>query len=410
VYEKFLSPTGRQLHESAIRRMGTVLARSADMVSFAAGYPDPASFPWDELRDLADGLLASREAGVLQYGPTRGYAPLLETILGVLSARHIAARPEQVTITSGSQQGLDLVARVLISPGDVVLVELPAYTGAISAFKNARAELAGVAQDADGINLEDLDAVCLRERKAGRTVNLLYLVPNFQNPTGLLLGLDKRRRLVEWAERRDVLIVEDDPYGALYFDDVATAADTRAIRADDTYGRVLYLSTFSKTLAPGFRVGWMVAPAPLIERFETAKQSVDLMTGSFDQRIVHEAVKRGVVDRLAPELRRLYRMKRDVMEQALREQRGQQMQWLPPKGGFFLWATLPDGCDDETLLNRALEQRLVFVVGSAFYVDGSGHNRARFSFSAPDPDRIREGVHRLAAAMSAVEAGCPRAG
>jgi 2-aminoadipate transaminase len=390
--------------------MGTVLARSADMVSFAAGYPDPASFPWDELRDLADGLLASREAGVLQYGPTRGYAPLLETILGVLSARHIAARPEQVTITSGSQQGLDLVARVLISPGDVVLVELPAYTGAISAFKNARAELAGVAQDADGINLEDLDAVCLRERKAGRTVNLLYLVPNFQNPTGLLLGLDKRRRLVEWAERRDVLIVEDDPYGALYFDDVATAADTRAIRADDTYGRVLYLSTFSKTLAPGFRVGWMVAPAPLIERFETAKQSVDLMTGSFDQRIVHEAVKRGVVDRLAPELRRLYRMKRDVMEQALREQRGQQMQWLPPKGGFFLWATLPDGCDDETLLNRALEQRLVFVVGSAFYVDGSGHNRARFSFSAPDPDRIREGVHRLAAAMSAVEAGCPRAG
>lgn len=399
MYDTFLSPTGRQLHESAIRRMGTVLARSADMVSFAAGYPDPASFPWDELRELADGLLSSREAGVLQYGPTRGYAPLLETILEVLSARHITAAPAEVTITSGSQQGLDLVARVLVTPGDVVLVELPAYTGAISAFKNAQARLAGVAQDDDGINLEDLDAVCVRERRAGRTVNLLYLVPNFQNPTGLLLGLDKRRRLIEWAERRDVLIVEDDPYGALYFEDAATAGDTRAIRADDPT-RVIYLSTFSKTLAPGFRVGWMVAPAPLIERFETAKQSVDLMTGSFDQRIVHEAVKRGIVDRLAPRLRALYRAKRDVMEQALREQLGDRVRWPAPKGGFFLWVTLPDGCDDETLLARALEQRLVFVIGSAFYVDGSGHDRARFSFSAPAADQIREGVRRLAAALA----------
>jgi 2-aminoadipate transaminase len=399
-YDKFLSPTGRQLHESAIRRMGTVLARTADMVSFAAGYPDPATFAWPELREIASELLDGSDATTLQYGPTRGYKPLLESIVHVLNARGIEAPLEDLIITSGSQQGLDLVSRVLISPGDVVLVELPAYTGAISAFKNMQAELVGVRQDPDGINLEDLDAVCLRERKAGRRVNLLYLVPNFQNPTGMLLRLEKRRALVEWAERRDVLIVEDDPYGALYFEDVATAAETRPIRADDERGRVIYLSTFSKTLAPGFRVGWMVAPPTLIERFDTAKQAIDLTSGILDQRIVHQAVVRGVIERSAPVLRDLYRRKREVMEQALRRELGGRLTWRIPSGGFFLWAQLAAGYDDVSLLQRALEQRLVFVIGSAFYVDGSGHDRIRLSFSAPSEQRIEEGARRLAAAMN----------
>ena len=399
-FDRFLSPTGRQLHESAIRRMGTVVAREAEMVSFAAGYPDPASFPWGELCDIASELLSGADHDVLQYGPTRGYRPLLESIIPLLAARHITVTPDELLITSGSQQGLDLVARVLVTPGDVVLVELPAYTGAISAFKNAQAHLVGVAQDEEGINLGDLDDVCQRERRAGRRVNLLYLVPNFQNPTGLLLGLERRQRLVEWAERRDVLIVEDDPYGSLYFDEEAGARDTRAIRAYDRSGRVIYLSTFSKTLAPGFRVGWMVAPATLVDRFETAKQSADVMTGSLDQRVVHEAVRRGALDRLAPALRDLYRRKRDVMERALGAELGDRLRWSAPKGGFFLWATLPEGYDDLTLLSRALDERLVFVTGSAFYVDGAGHNRIRLSFSAPTEEQIQEGARRLAAAMT----------
>ena len=223
-YNKFLSPMGRQLHESAIRRMGTVVAKTRDLVSFAAGYPDPNGFPWDDLRVIAGELLTGADGSVLQYGPTRGYRPLLDAILGVLDARGIKASLDELMITSGSQQGLDLVARVLVSPGDVVLVELPAYTGAIAAFKNMQATLVGVNQDADGIDLEHLEVVLQRERAAGRTVKLLYLVPNFQNPTGLLLPLAKRQRLIEWAEKRDMLIVEDDPYGVLYFDDVATAA------------------------------------------------------------------------------------------------------------------------------------------------------------------------------------------
>lgn len=398
-YNTFLSPTGRQLHESAIRRMGTVIARTSDVVSFAAGYPDATMFPWNDLRAIANELLTGADSTTLQYGPTRGYKPLLEAIIDVLVPRGIAATLEELIVTTGSQQGLDLVARVLISPGEVVLVELPAYTGAISAFKNMQAELVGVKQDADGINLEDLDAVCARERKAGKRVNLLYLVPNFQNPTGLLLGLEKRQRLLEWAERRDMLIIEDDPYGVLYFDDVASEAETRPIKADDSRGRVIYLSTFSKTLAPGFRVAWMTAPAALVERFDAAKQSVDLTSGILDQRVVLEAVRRGVIDRVAPRLRDLYRRKRDVMEKAIHDELGDRLSWPAPKGGFFLWATLPDGYDDVRLLERALEQRLVFVVGSAFYVDGAGHNRIRLSFSAPTPERITEGVRRLAAVM-----------
>jgi len=398
-YDRFLSPMGRQLHESAIRRMGTVVAKTHDLVSFAAGYPDSTAFPWEDLRAIASELLAGTDGTVLQYGPTRGHRPLLEAILGVLDGRGIKAHLDELMITSGSQQGLDLVARVLISPGDVVLVELPTYTGAIAAFKNMQAKLVGVEQDVDGINLEDLDAVLQRERVAGRTVKLLYLVPNFQNPTGLLLSVAKRQRLIEWAEQRDVLILEDDPYGVLYFDDVATEAETRPIRADDDRGRVIYLSTFSKTLAPGFRVAWMVAPPALIERFDTAKQSVDLTSGILDQRIVLEAVRRGVPERIAPQLRALYRRKRDVMEQALRAELGDRLTWPAPKGGFFFWATLPEGQDDLSLLERALEQRLVFVIGSAFYVDGTGHDKIRLSFSAPAPERLVEGVQRLARAL-----------
>jgi 2-aminoadipate transaminase len=380
--------------------MGTVVARGTDLVSFAPGYPAPELFPWDDLRNISADLLSGSDIGTLQYGPTRGYGPLLESIVGILTERSIATTTDDLLITSGSQQGIDLIARVLVSPGDVVLVELPTFTGGIAAFKNAQADLAGVKQDDDGINLEDLDAVWQRETQAGKTVKLLYVIPNFQNPSGLLLGLQKRVRLLEWAARRDVLIVEDDPYGSLYFEDVATAAETRPIRADDAEGRVLYLSTFSKTLAPGLRVGWMVAPPSLIERFETAKQSTDLTSGILDQHLVYEAVRRGVVDALAPKLRALYRHKRDVMEQSIREHLGTRLTWPAPRGGFFIWATLPEGDTDMALLDRALRHGLVFVVGSAFFVDGSGHERIRLSFSAPSPERIKEGVKRLAVALS----------
>jgi 2-aminoadipate transaminase len=398
-YESFLSATGRDLTESAIRRMGTVVAAAHDLVSFAPGYPDPAMFPWDDLRAITAMLLDGADGSTLQYGPTRGYRPLLEAIVGMLAERGIAAAIDDLLITSGSQQGIDLIARVLVSPGDVVLVELPTFTGGIAAFKNARAELAGVAQDDDGIDLDDLDAVWRRQQQAGKRVKLLYIIPNFQNPTGRLLSLDRRQQILEWAERRDVLIVEDDPYGSLYFEDVASAAQTRPLRADDANGRVLYLSSFSKTLAPGFRVGWVVAPPQLIERLETAKQSTDLTSGILDQRVVCEAIHRGVIAALAPRLRAGYAHKRMVMEQAMREAFGSRLSWPQPRGGFFLWVTLPDGESDLALFERAMRHGVIFVVGSAFFVDGSGHQTIRLSFSAPSPERITEGVRRLSQAL-----------
>jgi 2-aminoadipate transaminase len=398
-YTRFLSPTGRQLTESAIRRMGTVVARTGDMVSFAPGYPDASLFPWQELREISTGLLDGHDADTLQYGPTRGYRPLLETAARVLEERAVHTTLEQLIVTSGSQQGIDLIARVLVSPGDVVLVELPTFTGAIAAFKNMQAELRGVRLEQDGISLEHLDEVWRHATESGRAVKLLYLVPNFQNPTGSLLSLAKRAQVLEWAERRDMLIVEDDPYGLLYFDDVATEAETRPIAADDRTGRVLYLSTVSKMLAPGFRVGWMKAPESLIERFDTAKQSTDLTSGILDQHIVHEALRLGVADRLAPRLRALYRNKRDIMAAAIGARLGSRVTWQTPKGGFFLWATLPEGCTDTELLERAIQHGVIFVVGSAFHVDGSGHDTIRLSFSAPSPERIEEGARRLAEAF-----------
>ena len=398
-YDHFLSSTGRQLAGSAIRQMGVLVAQAPDMVSFAPGYPDPALFPWNELREIADGLLRTQHGDTLQYGPTRGHAPLLESLLGVVDARGIKATRDNLIVTSGSQQGIDLAARVFISPGDVVLVELPTFTGAIAAFKNAGANVVGVKLEQDGISLDDLDAVWQREHRAGRAVKLLYVIPNFQNPTGSLLALRKRPLLLEWAERRDVLIIEDDPYGSLYFEDVATEAETRPLAADDANGRVLYLSTVSKTLAPGFRVGWMVAARTLIDRFDVAKQSTDLSSGVLDQHVVYEAIRRGVIDRIAPTLRETYRRKRDVIEGAMRSHLGDRLSWVRPKGGFFIWATLPDGRTDIDLLTQALAHGVVFVIGSAFFVDGSGHETIRLSFSTPSADRIDEGVRRLAAVL-----------
>jgi 2-aminoadipate transaminase len=398
-YTTVLSRGAADMQESAIRRMGALGLRVPDLVSFAPGYPAPDVFAWEEFREAAQGLLDGRDPSVLQYGPTRGYGPLLEALAQILSERGIRAAVEEIIVTSGSQQGLDLTARVLVDPGDVVLVELPTYTGAITAFHNSQARLVGVRQDGDGIDLDDLDRVLVRERGAGRRVAFLYVVPNFQNPTGLLISLAKRRRLLEWAARRDVLLVEDDPYGALHFDDVASEADTRPIKADDAEGRVLYMSSFSKTLAPGLRVAWIAAPAPIAAKIEVAKQASDLCTGALDQRIVHEMWKRGVLASRIPMLRGFYQAKRRVMEESLRREFGDTVGWLEPKGGFFLWASFHHDIDTDALLTRAVAHRVVYVAGSAFYIDGRRTNVARLAFSAPSHVRIEEGIRRLAAAV-----------
>ena len=262
-YDAFLSRAGANMQESAIRQMGTVLSKSKDMISFAPGYPAEDQFPWPPLTEIAQELLTGADGSVLQYGPTRGYRPLREATLDMMRTRGITSDIDRVVITTGSQQGLDLVARVLLDPDDVVLMELPSYTGAITAFRNVGAVMVGVSQSDDGIDIERLDQTYLALKSEGRRIKMLYLVPNFQNPTGLMLSTAKRTQALEWAGRRDILIVEDDPYRDLYFGNEGPDGSTRPIAADDAEGRVVYLSSFSKTLAPGFRVGWLSAPAPL---------------------------------------------------------------------------------------------------------------------------------------------------
>ena len=398
-YDQFLSRAALGMKESAIRKMGVVLAGARDIISFAPGYPDPETFAWEEFRTITADLLSGADGSVLQYGPTRGHKPLLGALATIMQGRGIESAAEHLLVTTGSQQGLDLVARVLLDPGDVGLVELPAYTGAITAFRNMQAELVGVRQDEDGIDLDDLDAVLRRLRAAGRRVRFLYVVPNFQNPTGLLLAPAKRQALLAWASREDMLIVEDDPYREIYFDDRPSDATIRPMKADDREGRVIYLSSFSKTLAPGLRVAWMAAPAPIAARLEIAKQAADLCTGGLDQRIVYEAWHRGILDRRIPVLRARYRQKRDVMIDALTSSLGDAVTWPTPRGGFFIWAALPDEIDADALLMRCVQHGVIYVAGAAFYVDGSGRNKMRLSFSWPTPERIREGVTRLAAAI-----------
>lgn len=398
-YDTFLSQAAGAMRESAIRRTGSILAQHRDIISFAPGYPAPETFPWSDFQEIARELLSGADGSVLQYGATRGYRPFLEVIAGIMQRRGVTTSIDRLLVTTGSQQGLDLVARVLLDPGDVVLVELPTYTGAISAFRNVQAHMEGVPQEQDGIDVAALDETHARLVTQGRRVRFLYLVPNFQNPTGLLIGLRKRRQLLEWAASRDVLIVEDDPYRELYFEDCTTEADVRPMKADDEDGRVIYLSSFSKTLAPGYRVAWIDAPAPLAVKLEMAKQAEDLCTGVFDQRIVYEAARRGILDRQLPLLRRHYAEKRDVMVAALKAELGADISGPDPRGGFFLWATIPPAIDADRMLDRAVQHGVVYVAGSAFFVNGGGRNLIRLSFSAPSHDRIREGASRLASAI-----------
>ena len=400
-YDAFFSRTAEKMKESAIRKMGAVLAQGKDVISFAPGYPAPETFPWADFQAISRELLSGADGPVLQYGPTRGYRPLLEAIAGIMNGRGAATALDRLLVTTGSQQGLDLIARVLIDPGDVILVELPTYTGAITAFRNVQAHMVGVPQAADGIDLTALDETFLRLQREGKKIRFLYVVPNFQNPTGLLIGLQKRRDLLAWADKRNILIVEDDPYRELYFPDSTTEADVRPIKADDHDGRVVYLSSFSKTLAPGYRVAWIDAPAPLAAKFEIAKQAADLCTGGLDQRVVYEACRQGILDRQLPLLRTHYQEKRDVMVKALREAFADTVTWPDPRGGFFLWATLPAAIDSDTMIPRAVEHGVIYVAGEAFFVNGEGHNIIRLSFSAPPPARIKEGVSRLAGAVRA---------
>lgn len=381
---------------SAIREMAKI-AMQPGIISFAAGAPNADTFPANEIGEIAAFLLASDGKAALQYGLTLGFGGLIEAVVDFCGQRGIpSVTPKQVAISSGSQQALDLIGRLLIDPGDVVFFELPSYIGAISAFRNLQASLIGVRQSEDGIEIDDLIRAIEHARGSGRRAKIIYVIPNFQNPSGITISLAKRQRLLEVAEKYDLLIVEDDPYGEVYFKK-ALAEKRRPIKAFDENGRVIYISTFSKILAPGLRTGWILASPQMIQKLDMAKQSTDLCGSILDQRIVAECWKRGIIQNHLPEIRDFYHSRCQVMLDALKRFMPSSVRWTEPAGGLFLWVTLPEGQDSEQILHTCLTQAKVsYVIGKPFHVNGEGTNSLRLAFSKESEDNIRVGIERLA--------------
>ncbi len=389
--EDFLSLDARNLRPSAIRAFAKLI-NDPSVISFAGGLPSPETFPAIEFLECAEMILRERAAVALQYGPTPGLPRLRDSIAQICRSRGIDCTSDDVLITTGSQQALQLVANVLLDPGDVVLVELPTYIGASASFYSRRAELVGVRQDDQGIDTEDLRRVAARLRSEGRRIQCLYTIPNFQNPSGRLMTRARRSETLAIAAEFGFRILEDDPYGELvYVED----ADTTPMRSMDSHGRVIYLGSFSKVLAPGLRCGWIVAPPAMFRPLELAKEAADLCSGMLDQSIVDEFVASG---RLAPQIekvRAFYREKRNIFMEALESEVGMLADWTPAAGGLFTFLTLRKPADTREWVSRAIGMGVAFVPGAPFFVDGSGLQTMRLTFAKETDARLREGVARL---------------
>jgi len=393
--QRFAQRTQR-ITASMIREL-LKLTESPDIISFAGGLPAPEVFPIEAIRAATERVLSDWGTSALQYTTTEGYRPLRELLVRHMSRYGVKVGPENVLITSGSQQALDLIGKLLINPGDRVLTEAPTYLGALQAFNAYQADYLSVPIDDDGM---DMDALEVQLRGGPKFV---YALPNFQNPTGVTMSLPRRRQLVERASALGIPIVEDDPYGQLLYEGehlpslVALDAETHGCaNGEKTFtGNVLYLSTLSKTLAPGLRVAWVVAPEVVISKLVQIKQGADLHTSTFCQYVAYEVARGGFLDRHVKVIRRIYGERRNAMLRALDRYAPPGVRWTKPAGGLFLWATLPEGFDTVKLLDEAIAEKVAFVPGAAFYPTGGGERTMRLNFSYAAPDVIDEGIQRL---------------
>ncbi|MGS1079012.1 aminotransferase-like domain-containing protein [Pseudoxanthomonas beigongshangi] len=380
-----LSRRAQALTSSAIREILKVTERP-EVISFAGGLPSPATFPIQRMREATDKVFAEAPQAALQYGPTEGFTPLREWIAARHSRDGVTIRPGQVLVTTGSQQGLDLLGKVLIDEGSKVLVETPSYLGALQAFSLFQPAFSAMRSDDEGIVVDALDEAQLR---GGR---FMYCLPNFQNPTGRRLPLERRRALIARARAAGVLVVEDDPYGELGYQ----GEQLPSLLSMDP-DNVVYMGSFSKVLAPGLRLGYLIAPEALHAKLVQAKQAADLHTPSFSQRIVFEAVQGGFLDRHIPEIRKLYGDQCELMLSALQRHFPAEAKWNRPAGGMFIWVTLPEGIDASALLARAIEQNVAFVPGAPFFAVEPQPNTLRLSFVTVSAEKIEQGMARLGA-------------
>ncbi len=399
---------------SSVIRELLKLTEQPDVISFAGGLPAPEMFPVEEFRQASEKVLAEHGAKALQYGATEGYMPLRSLIVKQMARYGIHAREDNILLTSGSQQALDMIGRLLINPGDKILVESPTYLGALQAWSAYQARYVSVPIDQDGMRTE------LLEEAVRSGPKFMYILPNFQNPGGVTLALDRRMKLIQMAEQYGIPIIEDDPYGQLRYSGehlpplVLLDCDHLESRAGDTHGyfdgNVIYTSTFSKTLAPGLRLGWIVAPVDVIKRCVQSKQGMDLHTSTFVQMVAYEVAKDGFLEQHVRRIRQVYAHRRDVMLAAMERYFPEEVQWTRPAGGLFLWAWLPEGMNTAELLELAVQtQRVAFVPGHAFYPDGQGKNTMRLNFSNATPEMIEEGIRRLGVVLKAQMTGAARA-
>ncbi|MFN3790276.1 PLP-dependent aminotransferase family protein [Massilia sp.] len=373
------SERAQQLQSSFIREILKITQRP-EIISFAGGLPSPATFPVERMKEAYDKVLLDAGKVALQYGPTDGYGPLREWIANSLSTEGSRILPEQILMTSGSQQALDLLGKVLIDEGSRVLVETPSYLGALQAFSVYRPEFKSVETDEHGLVPSSIDAIAQGAR-------LLYALPNFQNPTGRSLSVERRQELVETCARLGLPLIEDDPYGTLSY----RGEPSPKMVAMNPDG-VIYMGSFSKVLTPGIRLGYVCAPLPLVRRLELAKQAADLHTAQLTQMVVHEVVKDGFLDQHIPTIRKLYGDQCQVMLDAMAEHFPASVTWTKPEGGMFIWVTLPQSIDAMKLLDQSLAARVAFVPGAPFYANEPATNTLRLSFVTVPPERIREGI------------------
>ncbi len=378
---------------SEVRALFAVASRP-EVVSLAGGMPNVAALPLDQIGELVRDVVAEEGPAALQYGSAQGDPVLREQICDYMTLEGITASPDDVIVTVGSQQALDLITRVFVDPGDVVLCEAPTYVTAINTFAAFQADIRHVAVDEDGVRPEELDEALNRAAREGRRVKFFYTIPNFQNPAGITMTAQRRARVLEVCERHDVLVVEDNPYGLLRYD-----GEAQPTLYSQGTGNVIYLGSLSKTLSPGLRIGWALAPAPVRAKLVLAAESAMLSHSTFNQLVVRRYLRTFPWREQIKAFNTMYGERRDAMLGALEAMMPAGCTWTRPEGGFFVWATLPEGIDAKAMLPRAVAERVAYVPGTGFYADGRGRADMRLSFCYPTPEQIREGVRRLVGAI-----------
>jgi 2-aminoadipate transaminase len=378
------------MRSSAMRDLMAITARP-EVISLAGGLPDTSTFPPQSFAAQMTRIAQESAAEALQYGPTEGFEETKDCILEVMGAEGMLPDPDDIIVTTGGQQGIDLVTKTLVDPGDVVICEAPTYPGAVPVFCSYQADVVQVECDEDGMDIDLLEQLLGELRTEGRRPKFIYSVPSFQNPAGVTMSFERRQRLVDLARANEILVVEDNPYGLLRYG----GEPMPPLYQLDGGDFVIYIGTFSKILSPGIRLGWTVAPPPVLEKIVLGKQATDLCTSTLTQYFVREYFAERRWQRYIDDLVEIYRERRDVMVEALRNNFPAEATWTEPEGGLFIWATLPDYIDTSDLLAKALRADVAFVPGQAAYVDGRGRHSMRLNFSGVTADEIREGVRRI---------------